>query len=173
MPFALILEDDMTLNPNIKNVVGQHMLNLPPDWSLLYMDFSEEHFWPTDALGKSCWPIINNSDVDLFQMNGYCSSGSTRAYILSNEGAKTLLKHSLPIKANTDVFIRDMIIQNNISAYAFIPAMATAKFNLNRPTQVNNRRLIVWDENKTNVVTTWRHDSLLDCDKELCNINIV
>lgn len=105
-------------------------------WSILYLDYSSEHNFSEEAievcpfcndslsdnslthsqnkLNETCIdaarfdaPNGNSDAVNLIRMSEYCSSGSTRAYVVSYHGARQLTKliEEKKIKTNMVCFM--------------------------------------------------------------------
>jgi len=170
LPFAMVFEDDMHIvDDDFRCKIEKAIKKLPANWGILYLDYSDEHYWDNKHLRTKQLCIESAKKDDIVQIDGVCSSGSTRAYVVSHFGARILAKTSLPIWRNADVYLRDMIYTEEIEAFALTKPIATAQLQLNRPSEMSERSIKL-DMAKDEVVLTYAQDDIIDCGTEICPV---
>ena len=159
----------MEIHPDIKLSLARWIPRLPANWSVLYLDYSIEHYFPEQSHAHG----IPSDCIDAFagqtivKLHGLCSSGSTRSMVISHQGARLLYEHAIPIWRNADVFLRDMIYHGVIDAYAILPILATGMIAIaDRNASQMNMRSLKWDGDHVFVTHAVGDD--IDCAKELC-----
>ncbi|CAG8762017.1 13068_t:CDS:2 [Cetraspora pellucida] len=117
---ALILEDDIDIELNIKSIMTDIHPILPANWEILYLGHCSN--WE----GSSGEPLSDQnhgqSIYKLFKSNRpYC----THAYAVSYRGALKLLKKFTELITPIDLELTKMITTNEISSYTIIPSVIT------------------------------------------------
>ena len=113
----VVMEDDMDVVGDFKNKLQNYVNHLPNDF-----DISQIYLSKTHERNKSNVQKIND-----FVETGYPQNG-TVGYIISKNGAKKLLKHSLPMYEAVDAMIKDAIRQNKIISYVPTEKLVLHKF---------------------------------------------
>ncbi|CAG8769925.1 10362_t:CDS:1, partial [Racocetra fulgida] len=113
---ALILEDSIDFEFNIKSIMVDIHRILPPNWEILYLGHCNN--WE----GKSGEPLPDykhgQSIYKLFiSYRPYC----THAYAVSHSGALKLLKKLVNLTAPIDLELTNIITANEINSYTIIP----------------------------------------------------
>jgi GR25 family glycosyltransferase involved in LPS biosynthesis len=114
---ALILEDDVDLELNIKSIMTDTHRILPADWEILYLGHC------SDLEGRSGHSLSSSSSYKLFKSKKpYC----THAYAISYVGALKILQElakqtNLPI----DIELVHMVEQGALTSYTLIPPVAS------------------------------------------------
>ncbi|CAG8475059.1 9428_t:CDS:1 [Cetraspora pellucida] len=117
---ALILEDDIDVELNIKSIMTDIHHILPINWEILYLGHCSN--WE----GKSGGPLPTyNRKESIYKLfkskRPYC----THAYAVSYRGALKLLKNFTKLITPIDLELTKMITTNEISSYTIIPSVIT------------------------------------------------
>jgi len=176
LPFAIIFEDDVEINPNIKCLLRKTFQDLPANWSVIYLNYAEDLFWPDHSKSRKtntqCTLSVTESQQSFVQLKDICA-GNARSYVLSYQGAVALAKKGLPIFRNIDVYLRDMIYQNEINAFVVNPAAASFQVsNNNVPTDMINNKYIKIDVETNSTVYTYRPGDGFNCSSVSCTITL-
>ncbi|CAG8607271.1 23091_t:CDS:1, partial [Racocetra persica] len=115
---ALILEDDIDFELNIKSIMTNIHHTLPDNWEILYLGHCSN--WE----GKSGEPLPDyNHGQSIYKLfkskRPYC----THAYAVSHRGAFKLLKKLVNLTALIDLELTNMITANEIISYTIIPSI--------------------------------------------------
>jgi GR25 family glycosyltransferase involved in LPS biosynthesis len=113
----VVMEDDMDVVGDFKRKLQNYVNHLPNDF-----DISQIYLSDTNERNNSNVRKIND-----FVETGYPQNG-TVGYIISKNGAKNLLKHSLPMYEAVDVMIKDAIRENKIVSYVPTEKLVLHKF---------------------------------------------
>jgi GR25 family glycosyltransferase involved in LPS biosynthesis len=115
---ALILEDDIDVEYNIKKYI-KHILNkLPENWDIVYLG----HCNSSNSLLKEYngTSLFNDFPNIRKSIRPYC----THAYAVSNKGAQKLLNDILKIpKIAIDVQIAKSIVKGRLESYTIVPPL--------------------------------------------------
>lgn len=177
LPFAIIFEDDVEINPNIKCLLRRTFQELPANWSVIYLNYADDLFWPDHSKSRKtniqCTLSVTESQQPFVQLKDLCAAGNARSYVLSYQGAVTLAKKGLPIFRNIDVYLRDMIYENEINAFVINPAAASFQIsNSNVPTDMINNKYIKIDVETNSTVYTYRPGEGFNCSSVSCTITL-
>ena len=177
LPFAIIFEDDVEINPNIKCLLRKAFQTIPANWSIIYLDYVESIFWPSQSISrqtnKLCALSILASEQPYVKLTDLCAAGNARSYVLSYQGALSLLKFALPIFRNVDVYLRDMIYHNNLNAYVLDTPLAFVSNSNNVPSDIDMRiKYVKIDPSTNTTVYTFRPDDQFSCDSVTCAISL-
>jgi GR25 family glycosyltransferase involved in LPS biosynthesis len=113
----VVMEDDMDVVDNFKNKLQNYVNHLPDDF-----DISQIYLSDTNERNNSNVRKINDFVETGFPQNG------TVGYIISKNGVKNVLKHSLPMYEAVDVMIKDAIRENKIISYVPTEKLVLHKF---------------------------------------------
>lgn len=129
---VLILEDDINFIPNFPNLFERALDNAPKDYDLLYLNV--ENFgkaYKSQVKNEYARIFMNFFDQHIknpFWRQVHKNTGSAKAYIVSQEGAKKLLECSNRFYKKEfiaiDVLISRCIEEKTIIAYASKPKLA-------------------------------------------------
>ncbi|CAG8776431.1 14810_t:CDS:1, partial [Racocetra fulgida] len=115
---ALILEDNIDFELNIKSIMTNIHRILPDNWEILYLGHCSN--WE----GKLGEPLPDHNQVQfihkLFKSKRpYC----THAYAVSHRGALKLLNKLVNLTTPIDLELTNMITANEITSYTIIPSI--------------------------------------------------
>lgn len=111
-PECIITEDDIVLHPNSLCHIQASYEALPTDWDFLsfaYLQCRDEAWGSSQCsrFGRPFGSLLKRCGM-FFGLQGY---------ILSQRGAKILLKNAYPIEAQVDAYISFLAVQDRINLY--------------------------------------------------------
>lgn len=107
---ALILEDDVRLEPDFARRLDAALRETPPDFDLLYL-------W--DGYPDSSTPVPGASCV---RASGYPLG--TVAYAVSRKGASRILELVVPIRDHLDEMLASYVERGHLKAFSVVPSPA-------------------------------------------------
>ncbi len=100
-PYALILEDDIVVQPGFKAVLDDLESRIQPNEAVLL--FSQNNFMPT-VFSKQHAENLANNHLLAYPMEPW-ALGSTAGYIISKAAAQGMLAYMLPLHIGPDAWI--------------------------------------------------------------------
>lgn len=100
LPYALILEDDIIIQPNFKDVLEDLALKILPNEAILL--FSQNNYMPTILSEQDSEELVHGYKIS-YPMDPW-AFGSAAGYIISKEAAQGMLKQVLPIRWAADTW---------------------------------------------------------------------
>lgn len=107
---AVILEDDVRLEPDFARRLGAALRETPPDFDLLYL---------YDGNPDSSTPVPGASRV---RASGYPLG--TVAYAVSRKGASRILERIVPIRDHLDEMLASHVERGHLRAFSVVPSPA-------------------------------------------------
>ena len=101
LPYAMILEDDVILQPNFKSLSTTLETKIQPNEAILL--FSQNNFMPT-VLSTQDVETLNESHQISYPMEPW-ALGSTAGYVIGRTAAQGMLKYVMPIHIGPDAWI--------------------------------------------------------------------
>ena len=100
LPYALVMEDDIVIQPNLKGVLAELETKIQPNEAILL--FSQNNSIPTVLSSKNAEKLHGGHQISYPMMPW--AFGSTAAYIISKEAAQGMLNWVLPIRDAPDAW---------------------------------------------------------------------
>ncbi|MCK7459107.1 glycosyltransferase family 25 protein [Idiomarina aminovorans] len=135
LDFAVILEDDLLLEPNFKDVI-ESVPNIETEWHYLKLSCPFKHRPYTEA------KLVKTPKGDNVSLVDYKKPPTgTVAQIVSREGAKRLLKNRPPFFRPVDVDLQ-WSWELNIKVQGLIPYVANVSGELSEIQKISARRTV-------------------------------
>ena len=192
LPFGLILEDDVELSEGLTCNLAKMLQSpdLPTDWDVIYLEYVIDNYWPDEekrnGVPEMCFDSINGAPPESFvRLDGVCSNGNVRAFIVSAKGARSLYHLFFPLREPVDVRLRSAIFVGLVDAYYYVPPkakgieaafFAKAKEASKEPgISQHVSRTHKFNDNYTAVVHTYNpdFDRDIDCNIDACFITVL
>ena len=108
IPYALILEDDVIIQPGIKGVLTEIEARIKHNEAILL--FSQNTYMPTVLSSQHSEILLGKHKLSYPMDSG--ALGSTAAYVISNAAARGMMKYLLPIHIAADAW--PYFYENNV-----------------------------------------------------------
>ena len=195
LPFAVVLEDDVELSPDITCALSQALLSpdLPPDWDIIFLEPQYSHpvsghdndttsgcsEYGCSDYSKACLFAWRSAPTGtLLKLDRLCAGFTSIAYILSHKGATTIYEAVFPIREPVDVAMGKAIEQGIVQGFYMVPIRGhfparrhEASTHANT-SQINfgNPRTLAFDADGKTVVHTRdpRIEGERNCSDDLC-----
>ncbi len=109
IPWAMIFEDDIYLEPLFQEKFSDILLNLPGGWDVVYVSTIPDP-------KKRTMPVLGNATLRKIGPDNRCTTGAY-AYMVSHGGAKKLMAYSTHFSGAIDDVLGDAINDGTLNAY--------------------------------------------------------
>ena len=115
IPYMCIFEEDAIINDDFRIKLDKLLKNTPDDWDIIYLGMSCDY-----SHDDRCHQNDNINEVkpNLFKIK---YAYGTYGYIINLSGVKKILPNIYPIWWHVDTLLSNLMVQNKINAYSYIP----------------------------------------------------
>jgi len=140
--YAVVMEDNIgDFYENIIERLNKYLNELPNNWDIVYdsvwgdySDLHEEKVTEDKLVYKKSNEITKNEDGKII------SHGATRAaqfYLVNKKSALKMYKNFLPFNHSADMWMNNVIKQQNLNVFWSEPSIVVSKFNKKTSTNVS------------------------------------
>ena len=151
--YAVIMEDNIGgFYENVPQRLYKYLNELPKDWGVLYDSVWSDYSLLNEEVVTEEKLVYSKSNKMTYDKNGkIISHGGTRAaqfYFVNRESARILYENFLPFNHSADMWMNEVLRENNIKSFWSEPSLVTSKFNKSTSTNLEIKNFIYYIKSK-------------------------